>query len=508
MNSSCAVVRIPVVALLLSVACGVSSLARAQDAAPAPKPNLPAVPELNPVSRFSGAVELPGGMKLEFSVVLVPAVGEQPTGGMISIPAQGLKDGALSDVEVGNDRVKFTLKPPGAPEAAWARFEATPVAGEEPAWKGTLKQAGQEFPVSLRKTLAGEDAPAKPKRPQTPAPPFPYDQEQVSFAVNPGGHVIAGTLTKPRGEGKRAAVVLISGSGPHDRDATMFEHKPFALLADALTRAGVIVLRCDDRGVNGSTLPPGQSMGDVTTMNFADDAQAAVEFLAKRPDVDAAKIGLIGHSEGGVVAPIVAARSKDVAFVVLLAAPALPGREIMTTQSVEIVRAGGGSPETLAKIEKAHRALMDILEDPAARRDVIEPAVVELTRVQLEAQGMPVDQAVMMAKQSMPMLESRWMREYLRLDPREHLRRVTQPVLALNGERDTQVPAETNLGEISKALEAAGNKAFEVEALPGLNHLFQTSTTGSPAEYPTIEETFAPAALERVVAWVKARAGM
>ncbi len=453
-------------------------------------PNMPAVPELNPVWRFNGVVDLPGGMELAFSVVLVPAVGNQPTGGTMSIPAQGLKDGALDEVEIGKDWVRFTLKPPaaGANEAAWARFEAAPIAGEEKTWRGTLKQNGQVLPLTLVKTLAGDEKPAKPKRPQTPVPPFPYDERPVSFVVQPGGHVMAGTLSLPRGEGKYGAVVMVTGSGPQDRDETLFAHKPFAVIADALTRAGIGVLRYDDRGVNGSAMPRGQRLQDATTLHFADDAQAAVEFLAKREEIDAGRIGIIGHSEGALIAPIVASRSKDVAFIVLLAGPGVTGREILTTQSVAIARASGAGAEALVKIEATHRVLMDILSDPASKEDAILPAIRALTEVMLP-------------------LDSRWLREFLVLDPAVYLRQVRVPVLALNGSLDTQVPAEQNLAAVAAALEQAGNKDVTTAALPGLNHLFQTSMTGSPTEYALIEETFAPAALEKVVEWVRQRAG-
>jgi fermentation-respiration switch protein FrsA (DUF1100 family) len=472
-------------------------------------PNLPAVPELNPVSRFNGVVDLPGGMELEFSVVLVPAVGNQPTGGTMSIPMQGLKDGALEEVEIGKDWVKFTLKSPGAGanEAAWARFEAAPVAGEEKTWRGTLKQNGQVLPLTLVKTLAGDDKPAKPRRPQTPVPPFPYDERPVSFVVQPGGHVMAGTLSLPRGEGRRGAVVMVTGSGPQDRDETLFAHKPFAVIADALTRAGIAVLRYDDRGVNGSAMPRGQRLQDATTLHFADDAQAAVEFLAKREEIDAGRIGIIGHSEGALIASIVASRSKDVAFVVLLAGPGVPGREILTTQSVAIARASGAGAEALAKIEVTHRVLMDILSDPASKEDAILPAIRALTEAQLVGLGQEPKISDAELRQVMLPLDSRWLREFLVLDPAVYLRQVRVPVLALNGSLDTQVPAEQNLAAVAAALEQAGNKDVTTAALPGLNHLFQTSMTGSPTEYALIEETFAPAALEKVVEWVRQRAG-
>lgn len=495
-----------VVSLSVALACSTAmpwvALAQGQNA-----PNLPVVPELNPVSRFSGVVELPGGMKLAFSVVLVPAVGNQTTGGTISIPMQGMKDGALDDVEVGKERVKFTLKPAGVPEAAWARFEASPVPGEEKAWKGTLKQSGQELPVTMTKTLAGDDKPAKPNRPQTPVAPFPYDATEVSFTVQPGGHVMAGTLTMPRGGGKHGAVVMVTGSGPQDRDETLFGHKPFAVIADALTRAGVAVLRYDDRGVNGSTMPKGQRLQDATTLNFADDAQAAVEFLAKREGIDASRIGILGHSEGGMVAPIVAARSKDVAFIVLLAGPGFAGREILTTQSVAIARANGANEESLAKIERLHRALMDIMSDPASKEEAILPALRALSEAQLAAMGQAATMSDAELRQAMGPMDSRWFREFLTLDPIVYLKQVRVPVLALNGSLDTQVLAGQNLAAVGAALKEAGNQDVTTAEMAGLNHLFQTAMTGSPGEYAMIEETVAPAALEKIVGWVKERAG-
>jgi pimeloyl-ACP methyl ester carboxylesterase len=303
-------------------------------------------------------------------------------------------------------------------------------------------------------------------------------------------------------------VILVSGSGPQDRDEQLLGHRPFLVLADHLTRAGVAVLRYDDRGV-------GKSTGDfqaATSDDFADDAQAAITFLAARGEVDAKRVGIVGHSEGGLIAPIVAARSEVPRFIVLLAGPGMPSVDLLALQGRLIAEASGVAPDAAKRnAEQSEKILAMVAagkpdeEIKQALRGALEAefAVNPETKDTPEAErASKIDQ---LTDQQWAAIGSPWMRRFLAMDPREALRKVKVPVLALNGERDLQVPPKENLAGIAAALKEAGNAAVTTLELPGLNHLFQTSKTGAPSEYATIEETFAPAALDAVTAWILKR---
>jgi pimeloyl-ACP methyl ester carboxylesterase len=283
--------------------------------------------------------------------------------------------------------------------------------------------------------------------------------------------------------------LLITGSGPQDRDETLpFQHRPFLVLADYLTRHGIVVLRADDRGVGKST----GNFAAATTADFATDTEAGLAYLKKRPEVNVHKLGLIGHSEGGVIAPMVAARDSDVSFIVLLAGPGVRGDEIIPAQLAAILEAGGADKQEAEKSAAAQRDLL-VLSEHEKDDAVIQKKISELSN------GRASDaQAEAQAKQ----IHSAWYQYFLQYDPAPALEKVKCPVLALNGEKDRQVPASQNLPAIRKALEAGGNTHFEVDELPGLNHLFQTARTGAPAEYSEIEETMSPLALDKISGWI------
>jgi uncharacterized protein len=336
-------------------------------------------------------------------------------------------------------------------------------------------------------------------RPQTPQPPFPYQAEEVFFDNVTAGALLAGTLTLPLGEGPFPAAVLITGSGAQNRDEEVFGHRPFAVLADFLTRRGIAVLRYDDRGVFGST---GMFEGS-TTEDFADDALAGVKYLKDRADIDPGHIGLIGHSEGGLVAPMAAVRSSDVSFIVLLAGPGVVGEEILYAQQALIARDLGASEEDIATGRAINGMIFDIMKeesDNQAAADRIRQAI----RLFEGISGAERREAETALVAQFPFLLSDWYRFFLTYDPVPALRQVTVPVLAINGSTDLQVPPD-NLQAIAAALQEGGNTDFSTVELPGLNHFFQTSATGSTTEYETIEETFAPAALEQVADWLVAR---
>ncbi|HZS36084.1 MAG TPA: alpha/beta fold hydrolase [Polyangia bacterium] len=396
---------------------------------------------------------------------------------------QGARGMPVDKVAVDGGKVRLELT------AIGATFEGTLGQGGD-TLTGTFTQHGVAMPLALARV----DSIAPPRRPQEPKPPFPYDAVEVGYE-NGAGHVhLAGTLTRPRDSARHGAVLLITGSGPQNRDEEVFGHKPFWVIADALTRRGIVVLRVDDRGVGGSTGDPRKS----TTDDFAGDALAGVEFLKTRPEVDPKHIGLVGHSEGGLIAPMVAARSRDVAFVVLLAGTGVPGDEILLFQNgvdADRVKANPALAEKRKLTEELFAILKQDKPDAAAQA---RAAMMKMA----EVKALPADQVKGFVDAQVQTMSSPWFRRFLAIDPRDSLKKVTCPVLALNGERDQQVSAKQNLPEIAAALKAARNSDFTVEALPELNHLFQHCATGQPTEYAALEETFAPSALQKIGDWI------
>jgi uncharacterized protein len=330
-------------------------------------------------------------------------------------------------------------------------------------------------------------------RPQNPAKPYPYREEQVTFA-NPKAQLsLAGTLTLPSGSGPFPAGILIADSGPHDRDENVAGHRPFLVLADHLTRKGIAVLRYDKRGIGKST---GQ-FEQATTEDFASDATAALAYLKSRKEIDAKKIGLIGHSEGGIIAPLVASRSSEVAWMVLLAAPGLKGEDVMLLQSGLILKAAGLDDDRIAKARDFN------LQSYALARKEKDPAALESKLTDLvDATGMSTTLPPTALKPQAQVMTSPWFRFFLDYDPVPALKKTQCPVLVLNGDKDLQIASKENLAQIQKALQDGGNKDFQTRELAGLNHLFQHAPTGSPTEYGGIEETFAPEALDTISDWI------
>jgi uncharacterized protein len=350
---------------------------------------------------------------------------------------------------------------------------------------GTFTQMGNPLALTLKRIK--DQSELELPRPQNPVKPYPYREEDVSYKS--AANTLDATLTIPPGKGPFPAVLLIAGSGPHDRDESLLGHKPFLVLSDYLTRKGIVVLRADKRGV-------GKSTGDydqATTADFASDAEAGVAYLTTRPEVDAHKIGLLGHSEGAIIAPMAAVADPRVAFVVMMAGSGVPGDQIIVEQARLIEIAAGETAEKAdadAEKERETLTLVETEKDPAALE--------RLLSVKLAAEGAPDAQVSAEIKQ----LTSPWFRFFLTYDPATALRKLTIPVLVLNGSLDLQVPPAQNLPAIRKALAEAGNGHAEVDELPGLNHLFQDAKTGSPAEYGQIEETISPVALDKIAAWI------
>jgi pimeloyl-ACP methyl ester carboxylesterase len=319
--------------------------------------------------------------------------------------------------------------------------------------------------------------------------PYPYRDEEVAYDNKAANITLAATLTLPPGPGPFPAVLLITGSGPQDRDEAILGHRPFLVLADYLTRRGIAVLRADDRGVGKS----GGAFGTATTVDFATDAEAGVAYLRTRPEIDAKKIGLVGHSEGGVIAPLVASRNPAVAFIVMMAGSGVPGDEIIVAQTTLMSQVSGLGADQVEKNSALERQILAIVKE---EKD--DAALAVKLRDALQGTVRPEDM-----EQQIKALSAPWYRYFLTYDPVPALKRVTCPVLAINGERDLQVPPKQNLPAIRKALESSGNTRVEVVELAGLNHLFQSAKTGLPGEYAQIEETMSPVALELIAGWIK-----
>ncbi len=440
--------------------------------------------------------------------------------GTIDIPQQGAQGLPLDSITVSGSQVRFSIRGvPGNPtfDGAFSAAASTgasladphpaaqvpppggqtaPGSGSE--IRGTFSQGAATFPFRLGRE------PVKPTvRPQDPSPPFPYVEREVSYSHD--GIRLAGTLTLPPGAGPSPAVLLITGSGAQNRNEEILGHRPFLVIADHLTRAGIAVLRVDDRGVGGST----GSVPDSTSADFADDVLTGIRFLRAQPEIDPHRIGLLGHSEGGIIAPLVASRTREVAFLVLLAGTGLPGDAVLLRQMELVSRAGGQTEDRIQKeLEQQRRILllMRTERDDGALRGQLRAAV----RAQLalatpeRRQALGANEEAAVDGIVAPLL-SRWFRFFLTYDPRPALRQVHVPVLALDGALDTQVDPHQNLPEIEQALHAAGNHDVTIRELPGLNHLFQHAKTGSPGEYAEIEETLAPEVLDLITRWILER---
>lgn len=458
----------------------------------APAASAPAATASPLAGDWAGALDV-GGQKLRLVMHLVNAKGAW-AGSMDSID-QGANGIPFTAVSVDGAKLHVEIK------AINGGYEGT--LGEDgKTITGTWSQGGMSLPLNF--TRGDAASMPGPNRPQEPKPPFPYDTEDVTYS-NPRANItLAGTLSKPRAAGPFPVVLLITGSGPQDRDETVMSHRPFLVLSDYLTRQGLAVLRVDDRGV-------GKSTGDFSASNsgdFADDVLAGIEYLKTRKDIDPTRIGLAGHSEGGIIAPIVAVKSKDVAFIVLLAGVGVSAEDLMVRQASLIMKANGASDATIKDNADAQHQMFAIVraeKDPAAAEAKLREVGDALMKKLVADNPALAESAKANIEGSVRMVNSPWFRYWLTYDPAATLQQVKQPVLALNGSLDLQVDPKQNLPAIEKALKDGGNKDATVQELPGLNHLFQTATTGSPTEYANIEETMSPVALKTISDWILAR---
>ena len=431
----------------------------------------------------TGAVSL----RLRFHIAHDP--GGQLVASMDSLD-QGVKGIPVNGVTLEGKNVEIDVQP------VRGSFRGT-LSDDGKQLQGTWRQPAAELPLEL---IRLDELPTD-VRPQEPVKPYPYSEEELTYESDAEHQVIlAATLTLPKSDRPVPAVVLISGSGPQDRDESIAGHKPFLVLADYLTRRGIAVLRADDRGVGGSTGDP----WSATTEAVAHDALAGVAYLKGRSEIDPQRIALIGHSEGANAASLAASRSTDVSVVVLLAGTGVVGEEIILLQGELIAKSAGANPLDIAAAKAANRQITTILKnesDPAAAekqiRDILEqlaklsPTPAEVAQAQLDAQIQTV--------------LTPWFRFFVTYDPQPALRALRCPVLVLNGEKDLQVDPQQNLPPIEAALQQGGNTDYTIKQLPGLNHLFQTCETGALSEYAQIDETLSPIMLELLATWLRER---
>jgi len=393
---------------------------------------------------------------------------------------------AVANFNRKGDRVSFEVP------AAQAKFDGA-LAPDGSRMDGTWFFAGQP-PTQITFTRKQQTAARTPRpRPQLPKPPFPYRSEEVRVA-NPTapGVTLACTLTTPQSGGPFAAAVLLTGSGAQDRDESIFGHKPFAVIADHLTRQGMAILRCDDRGFGAST----GVFETATSLDFATDADAAVAYLASRTDIRKNAIGLIGHSEGGLVAVIAGSSNTQIAYLVLLAGPGTGLKQVLLSQRLLLGEAQGVPLPWLHETQPIIAGIFDAVASSASEAEAVARVRAILTpAIQTKLELTPATADVFVQQMTSP-----WMRQFLRIDLPGYLGKVSQPVLALAGSLDRQVAPDENLAALK-----AGLRNVTIVKLDGLNHFFQPTKTGAFTESRDIPETFAPKALDVMSAWLKQR---
>lgn len=406
-------------------------------------------------------------------------------------PDQGAFGIAMTSTEINDNGVKITYA------AASIVYNGTVKSNE--LITGTFTQGGMDIPLDLSRTLPEKEV---VKRTQEPVKPYPYYSEEVKVDNKLDSVILAGTLTLPSREGKYPVVILISGSGPQNRDEELLNHKPFLVLSDYLTRNGIGVFRYDDRGTASST----GNYNSATTEDFARDVNAIVEYLMTRKEIDHAHIGLIGHSEGGIIAPMVASKSKDVSFIVMMAGTGIPGNELLLLQQEAILKVSGEKEAQIKEMTTFNKEIFNIILNESNDDSITSQLTAYIKKVSksnpewMSSNKLDEESLIRMTVKS---IDTPWMKYFIRHNPALVLQKVKCPVLAINGSKDLQVPPKENLAAIKKALDLAGNSKVTIKELPGLNHLFQECTTGNPSEYSQIDQTISPVALEEICGWIK-----
>ena len=365
---------------------------------------------------------------------------------------------------------------------------------------GIFRQGGKEYDLVLTKKELPKEV---LKRPQEPKPKFNYLIKEVEFKNEADNITLAGTLTFPKGKGPFAVAVMISGSGPQDRNEEILGHKPFWVIADHMAKSKIAILRFDDRGVGKS----GGKFQGATSLDFVKDVEAAVAFLKTQKKIDQNKIGLIGHSEGGLIAPMVAVNEKNaIAFAILMAGPGILGSEIIILQQELISRVNGTSEEEIAKDKRWAEKLFQFMEPKLSSKN-FDSEMKQFIDSLNTAESTEIPNG-MTQQQLNDLLFNTfcdpWMKCFLFLDPSVALAKLKCPVLSINGSLDLQVPPNENLSAIKKQIESNGNSKVTIKEFPRLNHLFQECATGSPNEYGSIEQTISPEVLKTMSEWINA----
>ena len=395
----------------------------------------------------------------------------------LDVPAQGAFDIPVDKTVFQENHLNLTMSAMGATYSGMLK---------EGRFEGEFTQRGMTFPLNLEKGAKV----SKQVRPQDPQPPFDYRVEEVSFTNEKEGNTLTGTLTIPKGKGPFPAMVLVSGSGQQNRDEELMNHRPFWVIADYCARHGVAVLRYDDRGMGGST----GEVENATSLDFSYDAEAAFDFLRNQKRIDASRVGILGHSEGGIINFMVSARRPEVAFLVSLAGPAVNGIEVLKEQQAAILRASGMSEEMIAFTRNSNKQLFDIVEASNDREEADS-----LMRQLVKGWGYNEE----LTEQTVSGMTMPWMYYFLKYDPTDAIVKTKCPAMLLNGSKDLQVLVTQNFPAYERIIADYGKTNLTLRELPDLNHLFQHCETGALEEYATIEETISPEVLEMIVEFVK-----
>ncbi len=416
-----------------------------------------------------------GGQKLEMAFDITNT--ENGFSATLDVPAQGAYGVPVDETVFHDNQLTLTMSALNASYLGMLK---------ESGIEGTLTQHGMSFPLNLQKGTKE----AKKTRPQDPQPPFPYRIEEVRFVNDKEGNTLVGTLTVPEGEGPFPAMVLVSGSGQQNRDEELMNHRPFWVIADYCARHGIAVLRYDDRGIGGST----GELENATSLDFSYDAEAAFDFLRKQNHIDASCVGILGHSEGGIINFMVAARRPEVSFLVSLAGTSVNGIEVLKAQQAAILRASGMTEELVRFSTNSNAQLFDIVAASASREEADS-----LMRLKLQSWGYNEE----LTEQTLSQITMPWMYYFLKYDPTEAIVKTNCPALLLNGTKDLQVLASQNLPGYEKIIAEHGKTNLILHELPELNHLFQHCQTGAPDEYMNIDETISPEVLDMIIEFVK-----
>ena len=437
---------------------------------------------------YTGAIDIPTLGELEMTLGIVD--NGQEIYILLTVPSQGALNIPLKATHGKDGSIVAQLKEANLSFSVFENEDCSILSGE--------MYQGLTFPIDFKRV----DIMPTLQRQQTPEAPFPYKEREIT-ALHSAGFLLQGTLTIPDGEGPYPCAVLISGSGQQDRDESILGHKPFLVIADFLTRNGIAVLRYDDRGVGGSVVEDIALLQNATTEDFASDAAVMVHAARLHPEIDPRRVGVIGHSEGGIIGPMVAINDDALSFVVLLAGPGVPGHEILLLQQSLILKSQGATDEQIDRVENASLSMYELLDAGASYEEVAD-LMVELSMVQLEVQGISVNQEEFnqLVLSGQKQLFSPWMKYFLFYDPAPTIAAVDCPILAMNGSLDLQVDSRQNLPVIAQSVEAAGGN-ITIAEFENLNHLFQPTNTGAISEYGQIDVTFDEQALEYMTVWLQ-----